>query len=93
MQALSAGQAVAVGDDYVDACRGLLGDESLDPAMVALMLRLPSEAYLAELISPVDVQAIHAAREAVRRCLADALTDSLLAAYRRCESNENRIKE
>ncbi|MAY39635.1 aminopeptidase N [Spongiibacter sp.] len=88
MQALSAGQAVAVGDDYVDACRGLLGDESLDPAMVALMLRLPSEAYLAELISPVDVQAIHAAREAVRRCLADALTDSLLAAYRRCESNE-----
>ena len=88
MNALSAGQAVEVGDDYVEACRGLLGDVSLDPAMVALMLRLPSEAYLAELISPVDVQAIHTAREAVRGCLASALSESLLAAYRRCESDD-----
>ncbi len=86
--AQAGGGAVEAGEDYLDACRQLMANASLDPAMVSLMLQLPSEAYLAELISPVDVQAIHRAREALRRNLAEALSESWLAAYQRCVSTE-----
>ncbi|WP_111641901.1 aminopeptidase N [Marinimicrobium alkaliphilum] len=63
------------------ACEQLLGDSSLDPAMVALMLALPSEGYLAEQAEVVDVHAIHAARNAVRRALGKRLAQPLRAIY------------
>ncbi len=66
---------------FVDAYRVLLEDQSLDPAMVALILQLPSEDYLAELSQPVDVEGIHYARECVKRKLATALYDNLLRVY------------
>ncbi len=88
LAAQAEGAEVQVAADYIEACGGLLQDGSLDPAMVALMLQLPSEAYLAELISPVDVAAIHRAREALRANLAMALREPLLATYRQCHSDE-----
>ena len=88
ISAQESGEAAVVAEDFVAACRSLLLDESLDPAMVALMLQLPSEAYLAELISPVDVQAIHRAREAVRKGLTHALRSELEACYGRCDVEE-----
>ncbi len=88
LAAQAAGEAAEVAQDYLDACQQLLEDAQLDPAMVALMLQLPSEAYLAELISPVDVHAIHHAREALRKGIATALVEPLQAAYRRCASDE-----
>ncbi len=60
----------------------LLADDTLDPAMVALMLTLPSEAYLAEIYEVVDVPAIHAARDAARVQIARHLRDALWRAYR-----------
>jgi aminopeptidase N len=60
----------------------LLADDTLDPAMVALMLTLPSEAYLAEIYDVVDVPAIHAARDAARLQIAQHLRDALWRAYR-----------
>jgi aminopeptidase N len=86
--ALAAGQNVSPDAEYINACRELLADTSLDAAMVALMLQLPSEAYLAEIIHPVDVQGIHQAREALRKVLAQALKGELSACYSRCESDE-----
>ncbi|WP_295871267.1 aminopeptidase N [uncultured Zhongshania sp.] len=86
--ALAAGQNVFPDAEYINACRELLADTSLDEAMVALMLQLPSEAYLAEIIHPVDVQGIHQAREALRKVLAQALKGELSACYSRCESDE-----
>ncbi|MFT4920531.1 MAG: aminopeptidase N, partial [Zhongshania aliphaticivorans] len=72
---------------YLDACRALLSDESLDGAMVAMMLQLPSEAYLAEIFHPVDVLGLHRARETLRLVIAQALRGELLACYSRCASN------
>ncbi|WP_414728048.1 aminopeptidase N, partial [Zhongshania aliphaticivorans] len=72
---------------YLDACRALLSDESLDGAMVAMMLQLPSEAYLAEIFHPVDVLGLHRARETLRLAIAQALRGELLACYSRCASN------
>ncbi|MBW2939631.1 aminopeptidase N [Zhongshania aquimaris] len=88
ISALAAGQNVSPDAEYINACRELLADTSLDAAMVALMLQLPSEAYLAEIIHPVDVQGIHQAREALRKVLAQALKGELSACYSRCESDE-----
>ena len=55
--------------------------ESLDQAMVAEMLSLPSEAYLTEISEVADVDAIHAAREFARKHLADHLFEGLWLRY------------
>ncbi|MDP1329373.1 aminopeptidase N C-terminal domain-containing protein, partial [Klebsiella pneumoniae] len=70
----------------IDAWRELLRDESLDPAMVAQLLRLPSEAQLSELAEEIDVIAIHEAREFLRARLASALESEWLATYQRCDA-------
>ena len=67
----------------VDAYDALLSDLSLDPAMVELMLQLPSEAQLHEEADVIHVDAIHSARKFVRKALAEALRDKLLAVYQR----------
>ncbi|MFI8383066.1 aminopeptidase N [Pseudomonas sp. NPDC079086] len=80
------GEPLALDQRLVEACRTLLADESLDQAMVAEMLSLPGEAYLAEISEVADVEAIHAAREFARKQLSDALFDLLWQRYQRnCE--------
>jgi aminopeptidase N len=59
----------------------LLGDGDADPALIAEMLALPSEVYLAGEIEPVDPQAIHEARTGLRRALAQRHADALAARY------------
>ncbi|MFA5677549.1 MAG: aminopeptidase N [Pseudomonas sp.] len=63
------------------AFRALLADKTLDKAMVALMLTLPSEAYLSEEMDLIHVAAIHNVRLDVRIALAMALRKDLLACY------------
>lgn len=75
------GEALALDTRLLHAFRTLLEDESLDQAMVAEMLSLPSEAYLSEISEVADVDAIHAAREFTRRSISDALFPQLLARY------------
>src|SRR5471032_2682497 len=67
------GEALVLDPRLVSALRTVLTDESLDQAMVAEMLSLPSEAYLTEISEVADVEAIHAAREYARKQLADNL--------------------
>lgn len=75
------GEQLALDSRLLDAFRTLLEDQSLDQAMVAEMLSLPSEAYLTEISEVADVDAIHAAREFARRSISDALFPQLLARY------------
>ncbi len=65
----------------VDAFRSLLTTPTEDKAVLAEMLTLPSEAYIAEQQPVVDVDAIHAARSFVKQSLAYALRDEFLAIY------------
>lgn len=65
----------------VDAFKALLTGSMSDKAVLAEMLTLPSEAYIAEQQPIVDVDAIHAAREFVRQSLALALRDEFIAIY------------
>ena len=75
------GQALKLDQRLIDALRSVLSDESLDQAMVAEMLSLPSEAYLTEISEVADVEAIHAAREYARKQLADNLFEALWLRY------------
>jgi len=65
-----------------DALRATLNDASLDPAFRELVLTLPSETMIAEQMEVIDPQAIHAARQFLRRTLAGELSADLLKAYR-----------
>ncbi|HEX5093021.1 MAG TPA: aminopeptidase N [Burkholderiales bacterium] len=66
--------------DFLQAARRVLAGQ--DHAFVAEMLTLPSETFLAESLEVVDPDALHAARLALRRTLAEALQPELTAAYR-----------
>eukprot|EP01132_Coremiostelium_polycephalum_P016307 gene16307-19616_t len=75
------GKALVLDQRLITALRSVLSDESLDQAMVAEMLSLPSEAYLTEISDVADVDAIHAAREFARKQLADNLFEGLWLRY------------
>ena len=66
---------------FVEALGRSLADDGLDDALRAEMLSLPSEDYLAQQMPVVDVAAIHAAREALRRSVAEAFADDLTRTY------------
>ncbi|MAT93182.1 MAG: aminopeptidase N [Halioglobus sp.] len=90
-QSLRAGAEAPPDAQLQQACLGVLEDASLDPAMVAEMLRLPGENYLAERASQnggADVDGIHAARECVLRELAQGLEEVLLERYQALASDE-----
>jgi aminopeptidase N len=72
--AAAKGSEVALDGAFIEVMRSILASPELDPAFKALVLTLPSEVYVAEQMESVDPQRIHAARESMRRQLAEALT-------------------
>ena len=83
--AVRAGAPLVLDAAYLDAMRAVLRDAALDCAFKELVLTLPSEGYLAERLAeagePVDPQAIHAAREAMRAQLARELHEDWAALW------------
>jgi len=57
-------------------------DASIDKAMIANMMVLPSETYLAELFEVADIDAIHQAREQVACEIAACLKGPLLSVFK-----------
>jgi aminopeptidase N len=68
---------------YLDAIGAVLAGAESDPAFAALMLVPPLESELAMAKSPIDPDAIHAARVAHIRCVAQAHATALEALYRK----------
>ncbi len=66
---------------FIKAYKNLLSSHDVDKAMLCKMLMLPSESYLIEQSEQADVEAIHHAREALRKRLAEALEPELLSLY------------
>ncbi|MBT5202179.1 MAG: aminopeptidase N [Gammaproteobacteria bacterium] len=56
-------------------------EAGFDKAMIANMLVLPSETYLAELFEVADIDAIHRAREELSSVIAISLKEALLSVY------------
>ena len=80
-EASAAGETLSLDETFAEACRRVLCDEALDGSLKAQALSLPSEEELAQMVERVDPDALHAAREFVRRELALALRSELDAAY------------
>lgn len=66
----------------------LLTDATLDKSMVALIMTLPSQAYLSELAEVIDPQAIHKARKHLKSLIANALQQELKETYIANQSSE-----
>jgi aminopeptidase N len=68
-------------DAFIRAFARVLADAPKDPAFAAEALGLPSEGYIAEQMDEIDPDAIHSVRRGLRRHIATALKNELLAAY------------
>ena len=84
MAALTAGARGEKADaqPVIRAIAATLRSNSLDPAFKAEAIMLPSETLIAERMAVVDPDAIHTAREELRKAIGTALADDLLAAHR-----------
>jgi aminopeptidase N len=80
--AIAAGQAPVWPDSFINAARRLLQTQAeRGAAFVAEALTLPGETTLAEAMAIVDPDALHAARNALRRHLAEALKEEFSSLY------------
>jgi len=79
--AISAGKTPSWSADFVKAAARVLAQSATDPAFAAEALTLPGEATLAEQLEVVDPDALHAARNGLRRHLAEQLGTAFRACY------------
>ncbi len=75
-------QPLSLPMHVVDAFRGVLLDDQLDPMLASQILSLPSENEMAELFEVIDPDAISAVRQSLTQTLAQEMADELLAVYR-----------
>ena len=87
MLATAGGQAPSIAA-FIDAFGELLRDRRLEPAFVAEAAALPGEDYVAERMVVIDVEAVHHARQTLRREIALALRADLEVLYREMASDE-----
>jgi aminopeptidase N len=78
---VQAGETLTLDDLFINALRTTLNDLSLDPAFRVVVLTLPSELMLAEQCAVIDPQAIHTARQYMRKTLSERLKADFIAAY------------
>ena len=78
------GREFKIDQEFVAAFEAVLCRRTEDRAFQAEALTLPTEAYLAELLTEVEPTAIHAARQFVRRALASSLQGEFLAVRAEC---------
>ena len=82
-----AGDGLELDPDFAAAFHKNLGTAD-DKAFQAEMLTLPAESYLAQQMEVIDVDAIHAARQFLRRALARKFQGEMLQIYAANMSNE-----
>ncbi len=83
-----AGKTPEVDQLYVDAFGELLRDARKDPSFTALAVQLPSEMEIAQMIEDANPDAIHAARETLKKALASTHKSVLRETYQSLKSNE-----
>lgn len=69
----AAGKPLQLAGGFVEAFRAVLGDKASDPSFKALMLNLPAENEILEMVDVADPAAIHAVREFILDTLAQQL--------------------
>ncbi|MBX3446638.1 MAG: aminopeptidase N [Parvibaculaceae bacterium] len=86
VESLQTGGSLRKGTGFAEMVRDTLRAKKADPEFAAQIILLPSEQTLAQIIGEdVDVDAIHEARETLRRSVAAETKDVLLDCYHRME--------
>jgi aminopeptidase N len=86
---IQAGKRPTVNSELMSAIGATLKKDG-DAALKALILTLPAENYLAQLMmAPVDVDAIHLARETVAKAIAITYADDFLKIHERLNSQDS----
>ena len=75
------GKTLTLDELFVNALRTTLNDPSLDPSFIEVVLALPSELMLAEQCEMIDPQAIHTARQFMRKTISERLKADFIAVY------------
>ena len=78
---VQAGEALTLDELFINALRTTLIDTALDPSFREVVLTLPSELMLAEQCEVIDPQAIHTARQYMRKTLSEKLKADFIAVY------------
>ena len=78
---VQAGETLTLDELFINALRTTLNDQTLDPSFSEVVLTLPSELMLAEQCAVIDPQAIHTARQFMRKTLSERLKADFIAAY------------
>ncbi len=89
--ALQSGNDVSLPASVVDAFRGVLLSEELEPAFIAEVLSLPSHNEVSGWYKTVDVDAVAQVLKALKVQLAMELTDELAAIYHSLQQTEYTI--
>ncbi|MCK4493888.1 MAG: DUF3458 domain-containing protein, partial [Methylococcales bacterium] len=77
------GRTLQLDPLYVEAFSNILNQQWDDLAYFSLLLTLPAELYLAEQMTPIDVDAIHQARAFVKHQLAEKFQAQFTALYQK----------
>ena len=81
-------EKISVSPGLIEAIGKVLENNSLDPAIKAEILLLPTEGILSELQETINVEATHAVREGTIRQIAENLRDKLLEIYQQMNIHE-----
>ena len=76
-----------LNQSFVAAFHEILTDAALDLSLLAEILSLPSESYLADMMDVIDVSAIHDVRDFVRESLARELKDAFFDTYQQYQED------
>lgn len=86
--AISNGKITETPSLYLDALKQNLNQSTLDPALRALTLQLPSESELGTTMDMIRVEEIHQARRQMQNTIAEELGSDLETTYRQMQTNE-----
>ncbi|RFC35773.1 MAG: aminopeptidase N [Candidatus Nitrotoga sp. LAW] len=78
---VQAGEKLTLDELFINALRTTLIDTALDPSFREVVLTLPSELMLAEQCEVIDPQAIHTARQFMRKTISERLKADFIAVY------------
>ncbi len=77
------GTPLVIDPQLIEFCADQLNDDTMDPALVALILTPPSAQLLVESVSEIDIEAIEASLQSVRTTIAAELSDQWKHIYER----------
>lgn len=88
VKAVQESKEPVIPEDYFNVWGEYLKDRTLDKAFVARAITLPQENYLADKMDVVDVDAIHAARNLVKKAFAKRFEKELKEVYAENKSDK-----